>query len=439
MTVKRTQTGSDQVRVYLDSIGCRLNQSEMEYLARQLVAGGARLVGKAQDSDLVVVNTCTVTARAAARSRSNARKLGRLQRQSNVMLTGCWATVDGARAEKLEGVSAVVPNARKNSMAQEILGDRASEFDLEPVARVPLPGARARTRAFVKAQDGCNHACTYCQTTIARGPSRSMPSEAVIDQVNAAVLAGAQEAVLSGVQLSSYGRDLSPELSLVDLVSAVLVETDIARLRLSSLEPWGLPKGFFRLWEDHRVCRQLHLPLQSGSRATLRRMARPITPGEFRALVQEARVAVPGLAVTTDLILGFPGETELEARESLDFIEEIGFADAHIFPYSPRPGTAAGRLGDPVPSQTAKERAQQAREIVERSAKEFRTQFLEQELPVLWESVVGADRSGFVHQGWSDNYIRVEAHSPHSVWNTISNVRIVEGREGLLAGRILAD
>lgn len=425
-------------RVYLDSVGCRLNQSEMELLARQLQSGGAELVDKPEDSDLAILNTCTVTAKAAATSRSQARRLGRAQLNPNVVLTGCWATVEIERARSLQGVTSVVSNHLKEDIPGLVVGQSGPAFDAEPLARIRLPGARSRTRAFIKAQDGCNHACGYCLTTVARGRSRSLSVEEVVDQVQAAVNGGAREAVLSGVQLSSYGRDLNGHPGLVDLCRAILNDTAIKRLRLSSLEPWGLPEAFFRLWEDERMCRQLHLPLQSGCRRTLRRMSRPATPESFRDLVQRARSAIPRVAITTDLIFGFPGESEEEAAESLDFIRQIEFSDAHIFPFSPRPGTPAAELADRVDPSRARRRAQAARAIVDRSARRYRASFVGETLDVLWESVSGATRAGFTQSGWSDNYLRVRATATENMWNRISSVTITGLDEDLLIGTIPA-
>lgn len=424
-------------RVYLDSIGCRLNQGEMELLARQLIAAGVALAATPEQSDLVVLNTCTVTAKAAATSRSRARQLGRRQPVPNVVLTGCWATIEGERASMLEPVSRVVPNTRKSRLARILLGRQEQAFESEPIDRVALPGARSRTRAFIKAQDGCNHACSYCLTTIARGRSRSLPLREVIEQVRAAVRGGAKECILSGVQLSSYGRDLSGTPSLVDLCRAVLRHTDLPRLRLSSLEPWGLPDGFFSLWEDSRMCRQLHLPLQSGCADTLRRMRRPCSPDSYEQLVRIARRSIPGLAITTDLILGFPGESEEEFQESLDFVEQMAFTDAHVFPYSPRPGTPAATLGSLVDRAVARRRAEAARAIVTSSANRFRDRFVGQVLTVLWESIPAASAQGFVLSGWSDNYIRVEASHPLNMRNRLSHVRIEGRQEDKLAGTIL--
>lgn len=425
------------MRVFLDSLGCRLNQSEIEAMGRKFRAAGHELVATAERSDLVVINTCSVTSDAASTSRSRTRRAHRENPQAEIVLTGCWSTVESAWALKIPGVQRVVPNRLKASLVPIVLDQDPANFELEPVDRRPLPGLRMRTRAFIKAQDGCDHHCTYCLTTLARGPARSLSIGQVVKQVQSAVEGGAREAVLSGVQLSSYGRDLPGGADLAGLVRAILTDTDIPRLRLSSLEPWGLPEQFADLWSDSRLCRQLHLPLQSGSAATLRRMGRPVTPEAFALLVSRLRSAIPGLAVTTDVIVGFPGEDEDAFQESMDFIDSMAFAEAHVFPYSPRPGTAALRLPNRIPAPMIKQRAAAMRELSARSARAYRAEFVGRSLPVLWERAVRVGPNGWTVQGLTDNYLRVHAEAERNVWNEISQVTIQEIKNGQLHGRIL--
>jgi threonylcarbamoyladenosine tRNA methylthiotransferase MtaB len=275
-------------------------------------------------------------------------------------------------------------------------------------------------------------------TTIARGTARSETIDDVVAQVRGASAGGAQEVVLTGVQLTAYGRDLVGEINLAVLVKTILNETDIPRLRLSSLEPWGLPNDLLDLWRDPRMCRQLHLPLQSGSNRTLRRMARPIRTEAFARLVAEAREKIPGLALTTDIIVGFPGETEADFSESKAFVKTMEFAKAHVFVYSPRPGTPAERLLDRVPQHIANKRSQTIREIVNRSDQSFRNRFIDKKMSVLWESQLGDSNYAYDLIGLTDNYIRVFAHSDQNVWNQITSVHLRalegEGMRGELIG-----
>jgi threonylcarbamoyladenosine tRNA methylthiotransferase MtaB len=425
------------MRVHLDSLGCRLNQSEIESMGRQFRAAGHDLVASPEQSDMVVINTCTVTADAAAASRARARRAHRRQPRAKIVLTGCWSTLEPATALSLPGVVRTVPNLDKGLLVQRVLDHAVQPFDLDPIARRPLPGLRARTRAFVKAQDGCSHHCSYCLTTKARGPASSLPADLVVAQVDAAVAGGAQEVVVSGVQLSGWGADFEGRPSLTELIHVILDRTEIARLRLSSLEPWGLNDDFFELWQEQRMCRQLHLPLQSGSAATLRRMGRPISPSAFAGLVGRARAAIPGLAVTTDLMAGFPGETEKEFAETADFVQQMRFADAHVFSYSPRPGTGAARLPVRVDPSTAKARAHTLREIVSASGDAFRRSFIDTRLDVLWESAARVGPQSWSLSGWSDNYLRVTSTAPTDLWNQISPVLIEGETAGGLGGRLI--
>ena len=276
-------------------------------------------------------------------------------------------------ASAMEGVSLVIPNAEKDSLPSIVLGIKPEIFDEEPLKRIILPGIHARTRAFIKIQDGCDNHCTFCVTHLVRGKSRSVGKERVLRDVLAAISAGGKEIVLTGVNLGAWGLDLDPAVELADLIEFLLRETDIPRIRLSSLESWNLSDRFLRLWENPRMCPHFHLPLQSGSDSVLKRMARRTTLAEFRRLVETAISIVPDFAITTDVIAGFPGETDTEFAETLEFIRSIPFAGGHVFPYSPRPGTPAARMKDQVPKAIQKERAKVLRDIFEQKTERFET------------------------------------------------------------------
>lgn len=423
------------MNIYLDTIGCRLNQAEIERYARQFRAAGHTLVASPEEADWVVVNTCAVTAAAASDSRQKIRQAQRLGAK-NVAVTGCWSTLRPEQAAALPGVRRVVPNAQKDRLVPDLLQIEPEAFELEPVEREPVPGARLRTRAFIKVQDGCDNRCTFCITTVARGAGRSLAVAEVLSEVRAAIGGGAQEVVLTGVHLGSWGQDLDTPQHLSDLVRQILALGDLPRLRLSSLEPWDLDEDFFSLWADRRLCRHLHLPLQSGSAATLRRMARKTTPESFARLVAAAREAIPQVAITTDIITGFPGETEAEFAETLAFVRQMGFAGGHVFTYSAREGTAAARMAGQVPHALRKERNAQVRAVLNEASASYRAQFVGQELPVLWETATALGPEGWTLSGLTDNYLRVNALAPQPLWNQITPVKL-EGVEGeALRGRV---
>lgn len=444
------------MRVYVDSLGCRLNQSEVDSLARQFERAGHHIVGIAGEADLCVINTCAVTGEAEHKSRRLIRQVARSAPAARIVATGCYAHLSPAQVAALPGVSQVVNNLDKDRLAAlisspqppspspealgEARGDRRSEaraFDREPILRDYVPGAYGRTRAFVKVQDGCDNRCTFCITTVARGPSRSRPLAEVVAEVQAMAAGGYQEAVLTGVHLGAYGHDRGERDGLRRLIAALLADTDIARLRLSSLEPWDLDERFFELWANPRLCPHLHLPLQSGCDRTLRRMARRTTSASFSRLVTTARAAIPDLALTTDLIAGFPGESDDDFRASYEVAERIGFAGLHVFTYSARPGTAAARMRDQVPPNVRQARRRALQALGQAMGRAFRERYLGRTVDVLWESVTGADERGWRWSGLTSNYLRVEVSSREALHNRVTPVRLAALRDdNILEGEL---
>lgn len=430
------------MKVYLHSIGCRLNQSEIETMGRQLLAAGHEIVADAAAADKAIINTCAVTAEAARNARNITRRIHRANGTADIILTGCYATIAPQELAAVEGAGQVVANHEKERIILR-LDPQARNlplYDQEPVLREFLgSGLRvANTRAFIKVQDGCDNRCTFCVTTVARGEGTSRPLGDVVAEVQTLADAGYQEAVLTGVHLGSYGRDLGEGINLGDLVTALLKHTGIPRLRLSSLEPWDVPSGFFRLWENPRLLPHLHMPLQSGSDRILRLMARRTTRDSFRRLAAAARAHIPGLNLTTDIIVGFPGETEADFEASLDFVHEIGFTRLHVFPYSARPGTAAARMPGQLPRQVKKERARRMIALGETLSLAFHRSHEGETRPVLWETAVGADADGLRWTGYTDNYIRVAAHGPADLFNRVTPTQLLQAKPDGLWGRILA-
>jgi threonylcarbamoyladenosine tRNA methylthiotransferase MtaB len=309
-------------------------------------------------------------------------------------------------------------------------------FDQEPVLREFLAGTVGNTRAFIKVQDGCNNRCTFCVTTIARGEGQSRHLGDIVAEIQALTAAGYQEAVLTGVHLGSYGYDFGNKAGLRDLVRAILVHTDIPRLRLSSLEPWDIAPDFFSLWQDPRLLPHLHMPLQNGCDRILRRMARRTNQASFRELVTAARAHIPDLNLSTDIITGFPGETEADFAESLAYVEEMAFARLHVFTYSQRPGTAAAKMPGQLPNAVKKERTRRMIELGEKLSLAFHDQFVGQVRYVLWETAVGADKDGLRWLGYTDNYIRVHAHGTADLFNRVTLVRLTESRSDGMSGII---
>ncbi|MGE5154277.1 MAG: MiaB/RimO family radical SAM methylthiotransferase [Bdellovibrio bacteriovorus] len=359
---------SDPPRVRLHSLGCRLNEAELEAWARGFRRLGLRVAAEGEPADLVVVNTCAVTQEAARKSRQMLRRSRRLDPQARLVVSGCLSTLEPGSLGG--GPDLVVGNQDKDRLVE--IAATSLDLPAVPLQDALAPSetlfARGRQRAFVKVQDGCRHRCTFCITTLARGDERSRPIAEVVGLVNRLTDSGIQEILLTGVHLGGYGSDLGgdPAGGLADLIRALLAETAMPRIRLGSLEPWDLPSGFWGLFADSRLMPHLHLPMQSGSERVLRRMGRRCRPAQLARLAAEGRAAVPGLNLGTDIILGFPGETESDWEETLVFVEAVGFGQIHAFPYSPRPGTRAASLPGRVDAATQRRRAQELTALAKR-------------------------------------------------------------------------
>ena len=399
------------MKVYLESLGCKLNQCERETLAKGFDNAGHTVVGTPQEADVCVVNTCAVTQTAAGKSRRRFHHLRRANPAARLVATGCYATLDG---EDLDVDLAVINDLKEDLIA--LVEARVEGWGILPSSSGCQPILTSRTRPMVKIQDGCDNACAYCIVHILRGKQRSRPREAILQEVSNLVQQGYHEVVLTGVHVGAYGRDLDD--SLVGLVRAILDHAPPERLRLSSIEPWDLTPGFFALWQDPRLCKHLHLPLQSGCDDTLSRMNRRYTTDQYAELVARARAAIPDLALTTDVIAGFPGESEQAFAETAAFVERMAFARAHVFCYSARPGTLAAEMPEQVPLDVRRQRARALREIAQLSAEAFRQCFLGRTMPVLWEV---QQRNG-LWSGLTDNYVRVYADSDQDLSNMVHDV-----------------
>ncbi len=405
------------MKVHLRMLGCRLNQAEIDHMARQLTAQGHEVVSSPEEADQFIVNTCAVTQDATRSSRHLIRDLHKLNPNAQTTVTGCYAQISPDEISVLPNVVRVVDNMGKDTLVAQLTGISTEAFDHEPIAR-EAHAVGGRTRAFIKVQDGCDNQCTFCVTTIARGDGRSRDMAEVVTEIrHLHEVMGYQEAVLTGVHLGSYGHDRGEQYGLSALVRAIFADTDIPRLRLSSLEPWDLSPDFFDLWQNPRLCRHLHLPLQSGSDATLKRMRRHTNQVNFRELVTHARAQIPDVCLTTDVIVGFPHETDDEFAVSKAFIEEMDFAGMHIFRYSKRPGTPAAKMRYHVDEPTKKARSAQLHALAESGQKRYASRFIGGQQVVLWENVMGSTPDGFINVGYTDTYLRVKAIHPRPLTN----------------------
>lgn len=415
------------MRVHLKTLGCRLNEAELETWSRDFQARGHELTNSLEDAELVVVNTCAVTGEAVRKSRKLLRRAQRDNPQAKLVVSGCYATLQPAEPHDSLGVDLVVDNKHKDRLVEIV----SQELDLHAMPELATePGensllARGRQRAFIKVQDGCRYRCSFCIVTLARGEERSRPVAEVVEEINQLHQEDIQEVVLTGVHIGGYGSDLDIDLS--QLIQGVLNETAIPRLRLGSIEPWDLPDRFWELFQNPRFMPHLHLPLQSGADSVLKRMARRCNTEEFSRLVAEARRQVPDINITTDIIVGFPGETDDEWQQSLAFIEQMGFGHLHIFAYSPRPGTKAATLPGQLERSIIRTRSQQLHELGQKMKRATLESYLGRRFPVLIEGSAQTQEDGKSYwQGYTPNFLRVmiEAPADSELENQIRTVQI---------------
>jgi len=394
------------VNIHLRALGCRLNEAELESWALEFRTAGHTLVNEASNADVTVVNTCAVTREAVRKSRKLINRLRRESPYGKMVVSGCAVSTGEAGTASDLGIDLLIDNSKKSELVKTVT-------DTLPISIMPegatLPAesslfARNRQRAFIKIQDGCRYRCTYCIVTMARGEEQSRPVNDIIDEINQLFQQGVQEIVLTGVHVGGYGSDI--QSSLTALVQKILEFTDIPRVRFASVEPWDLGDNFFSLFENPRLMPHMHLPLQSGSDAVLRRMARRCKTSEFASLVSQARLSVPGFNVTTDIIAGFPGESEEHWQDTMDFVETTGFGHIHVFSFSPREGTKAATMSEPVAKHIKKQRSAELRELATRLRRDFIQQQLHKEATVLWEGRSTKTDASQVF-GYTENYTRV--------------------------------
>lgn len=432
------------MNVFLTTLGCRLNEAEIETWSRDLEREGHEVVQAPEAAQVMVLNTCAVTSEASRKSRKLIGGLHRVNPEAKLVVTGCYSQLEPERAAAQAGVDLVVGNEDKEDlvalMAKNLDTHSMPEAAVEPDGHHAF--REARTRAFIKVQDGCRNRCTFCIVTIARGNERSRSIDEIVREVELLVNRGYQEVVVAGVHLGGYGSDLGTDLK--TLVRAILEGTKVRRLRLSSLEPWDLPEDFWSLWSDERLMPHLHLPLQSGSDTVLKRMARRCFTDDYHALVENFRKHVPGFILTTDLIVGFPGETDEEFAESLAFVRKVGFAHMHIFSYSVREGTTAARMPGQLRGDIKRQRSREMHELAREMKTTHLRRFAGTTRTVLWEGEGELTSQGTrIHAGYTDNYLRVVTEvdaSMGSLENRVTETSLslpTEGHSEHLFGKIV--
>jgi threonylcarbamoyladenosine tRNA methylthiotransferase MtaB len=417
------------LKVAFHTLGCKLNQAETELLARQFTEAGYTVVG--DGADVYVLNTCTVTHIADRKS----RHLLRLWRGRNpgalIIATGCYAERVPQELAQV-GADIVVGNEGKLHLLDLIRDKHTSEASC-PTGYSTIDGV-SRVRSFIKIQDGCNDSCAYCIVPRVRGLGHCLPMVDVVKEVKGRVSAGYREVVLTGTKIGDYKHNGT---GLKELVEQVLVATGVERLHLSSLQPQEISLELLSLWQGTRLCRHFHLALQSGSDAVLKRMRRRYSIENYRQAVSLIRKTVSDVAITTDIMVGFPGESVAEFEESYRFCQEIDFANIHVFAFSSRPETLAVGMSGQVNDRQKKERSLRMLELARQSARKFCQSFLGQNMMVLWEKEVNPG-SG-VYSGLSHNYIRVFTRSSEPLTNQFRLVRLVRLYNQGLWGEVIGE
>ncbi len=430
------------MRVAFYTLGCKVNQYETQALEQLFAGRGHTLVPFEGEADVYIINSCTVTAVSDKKSRQVVRQARKRARSAVVALCGCYpqthpGDVAGLPVDIVAGTGDRVKFVELVEQAWAERREKITALDDAMKRRVfePLPagGLEGRTRAMLKVEDGCVNFCTYCIIPYARGPVRSLPLHDAAAQAAKLAEEGYRELVLTGIEISSWGRDLKDGTSLIDLVEAVCAAAPECRVRLGSLEPRTVTEEFCRRAAKlDNLCPHFHLSMQSGCDATLRRMNRKYDTARFFESVCLLREHFQSPAITTDMIVGFPGETEAEFVQSLDFIRRCAFAAMHIFPYSKRPGTPAAAMPDQVLNAVKEERARLAAEIAAGMENDYLSQFPGQREEILFEE----EREG-LWRGHTTRYCEVRVSSGEDLHNRLRQVSVTGVGDGFLEGEIL--
>ncbi|MDD4145890.1 MAG: tRNA (N(6)-L-threonylcarbamoyladenosine(37)-C(2))-methylthiotransferase MtaB [Clostridia bacterium] len=436
-------------RVAFCTLGCKVNQNETEALAGLFREKGYEIVNFEEQADVYVINTCTVTHLADRKSRQMIRRALKVNPQAQVVVTGCYAQTNPAAIQKIAGVSLIIGTNKKSrlvDLVEELLTKKASGTD----KRLPSVFVRKyqetqefeemtgekkieRARAYLKVQEGCDQFCSYCIIPYARGPVRSRSVENTLAEAERLIEAGFKEIVLLGIHLGAYGREAGAGKNLVFLLKQLLPLTEQVRWRLGSLEPVEVSAELLELMQSYQnFCPHLHLPLQSGHDQILKAMRRPYSTGQYLEIISGIREKIPEIALTTDVMVGFPGETEAHFQEYLKVVERAAFSRLHVFKYSPRQGTPAAQFGGQVPSLVKEARSGKMMRLGEKLAKQYAEKFLERLVDVLVEEKVGE----CTWEGSSSNYLKVRFNHAETLRGQIMPIRLKKIEKAYCFGEV---
>lgn len=424
------------------TLGCKVNQYDSDAMRTIFLQQGYKAVKEEEEADVYVINTCSVTSIGDRKSRQMVRKIRRKHPQAVIAVAGCYAQIAPEIFEAMGDIDVIVGAQDRSKIVEYVEQAQKKEKTINAVKDIMSvtefenlyvdAEGETKTRAFIKVQEGCDNYCTFCIIPFARGKLKSRKQKDAVEEIRRLVAKGYREIVLTGIHLGNYGRDLHDGTSLATLVEELLRIPNLLRIRMGSIESVELSDDLINLIKDEpRVCRHLHLPIQSGSDAVLRRMNRHYRLPEYKKLISELREKIPGLALTTDLIVGFPGETEENFMETLETLRELRFSAIHVFPYSQRTGTPAAVFPNQVPGDIKKDRVHRVQELEKEISKEYRKTFLQKTVHVLIEE----EKNGYF-EGLSDEYIRVSITDKNVEKGRLYSVYVENLTEDGLIGRV---
>ena len=430
------------MKVAFTTLGCKVNQFETEVMEGLFKEKKYEIVNFEEVADVYVINTCSVTHLGEKKSIQLIRRAIKNNNKAIVAVVGCYSQVAADEIAKIEGVSLIVgTKERKNivTLVETVLKEHQplqvveDVMDYHEFEDIPLLNNPDRTRAFLKIQDGCSNFCTYCIIPYTRGPLKSRKLDSILSEAENLVESGFKEIVLTGIHLGAYGKDLADEIALVDVVKALLDKEKLTRLRLGSLESIELDQEILEIMnQDKRLCRQLHLPLQSGSDKILKKMNRNYTTAEFKALIDNIYAKVPGIAITTDVIVGFPGENSTDFNEAVEFIKNMNFSKIHIFPYSKRKNTPAANYAEQVSEDEKKKRSVYLKEISDMANAKYRNKMLNTTVEILVENIT-PDYA----EGLASNYVKVYCENNNFQKDNFYKLKIIKlYKDGVWAEKI---
>ena len=430
-------------KVAFCTLGCKVNQYETEAISEMFVKNGYEIVDFEEFADVYIINTCTVTNLSDRKSRQMIRRAKKNNQNSIIVAVGCYAQVSPDevlsipevnlvigtkdKGKILENINVIKEGMDKVNLVQDIMKTR--EFE-----ELGVEVYKERTRAYIKIQEGCNQFCSYCIIPYARGPIRSRSVDYILDEVNKLALNGYKEIVLTGIHIASYGKDIK-NTSLLDIIKKVHEIDGVERIRLGSIEPTTITQEFVdEISKLHKVCPHFHISLQSGCDSTLKRMNRKYTTDEYSAAVKLLRDSIEDVSITTDVMVGFPGETEEEFLSTVNFLKEINFAAMHVFKYSQRKGTPAADFKEQVSPQKKDERSNVLIELSSKMTEEFNKRFEGRVVDVLFEQDVKG-KNGLI-EGLTSNYIKVLCEGQSDLFGQIKKVKLLKAEEDYVLGQI---